>query len=557
MLNNPARVHNFQHDISSIKVPTRFPYLYSNKPHPLCLMAAQELQDFLAQQDEWNELLGTSGNENTIGKMFGVLVVELPSGNLGYLAGFSGAIGECNNHPHFVPPVYNLLDKKGFFKHGERELSKLNEEIKLLEESTNFQHEKQALKATKEEFEKYHQEGKAKLKADKIERQKLRQIATETLSGEFLQNRLSELNNESARSKSSLKQLLVNIKEKIITSQQIVEKTQVIINKLKEKRKIQSANLQEEIFRNFQLVNSKQEQKDVLQIFHEQALDTPPAGTGDCAAPKLLQHAFQQKLRPLALAEFWWGASPKSEIRKHKLFYPPCQNKCAPLLKHMLYGVPLEDNPIVTQAASPRKLDICYEDEWMVVINKPENFLSVPGKSQLNSVLQQLKEAYTPAPLLVHRLDMGTSGVLLAAKDENTYKALQAQFINRTTHKCYIAVLDGVITANSGIINLPLRVDIHNRPQQLVCHQHGKSARTHWEVIERQANQTRVRFHPITGRTHQLRVHATHIQGLNCPIVGDSLYGKAAQRLHLHAESLEITHPNTGERITFHVPTPF
>lgn len=254
------------------------------------------------------------------------------------------------------------------------------------------------------------------------------------------------------------------------------------------------------------------------------------------------------------MAEFWWGQSPKSEIRKHKQFYPACKSKCEPILaSHMLKGLNMEPNPFEENPAENKEIEIVYEDDVLAIINKPAEFLSVPGKIITDSVYQRMKERYpnSTGPLIVHRLDMSTSGLLLIAKNEETYIKLQSQFIKRTIKKRYVALLDGVVLENEGVINLPLRVDLEDRPRQLVCYEHGKQAQTKWKVIEIKNNQTRVYFYPITGRTHQLRVHASHELGLKTPIVGDDLYGKKANRLHLHAEKITFIHPNSKEELTF------
>ncbi|WP_367890038.1 RluA family pseudouridine synthase [Polaribacter batillariae] len=259
------------------------------------------------------------------------------------------------------------------------------------------------------------------------------------------------------------------------------------------------------------------------------------------------------------MAEFWWGISPNSAIRKHKNFYPACQSRCKPILKHMLAGIKMDENPFTKEIFIDKKLEIIFEDEVLIVVNKPAEFLSVPGKEISDSVYSRIKAKYPEAkgPLIVHRLDMSTSGILLLTKTKEAHKILQSQFINRTVKKRYVALLDGNLLANKGKIKLPLRVDLDDRPKQLVCYEHGKNAETLWEVIERKDNKTRVYFYPITGRTHQLRVHAAHKNGLNLPIVGDDLYGKKQNRLHLHAEFIEFLHPNTNEKMSFRMAPDF
>lgn len=259
------------------------------------------------------------------------------------------------------------------------------------------------------------------------------------------------------------------------------------------------------------------------------------------------------------MAEFWWGASPKSEIRKHQNFYPACQGKCQPILEHMLEGISMDDNPLLTNPAQGKSIDIIYQDEVMLVINKPAEFLSVPGKNIEDSVYLRIKQSFPKAmgPLIIHRLDMATSGLMVIALSKEAHKELQKQFIKRTVKKRYVALLAGLIKEDSGTIDLPLRVDLDDRPRQLVCYEHGRHARTEWQVIERKNNQTKVYFYPVTGRTHQLRVHSAHIKGLNTPIVGDDLYGNKNTRLHLHAETLELKHPMTKELMHFQINAQF
>ena len=267
--------------------------------------------------------------------------------------------------------------------------------------------------------------------------------------------------------------------------------------------------------------------------------------------PKLLQYAYQHQLEPIAMAEFWWGDSPKTEIRHHGYYYPACKGKCEPILHHMLQGLRVDENPLLADSHRETKLDILYEDDYLLVINKPEGMLSVPGKGDADSVYQRLRILYPDAtgPIIVHRLDMATSGLLLAAKTKEAHQNLQAQFKNRTIQKRYIALLEGEVPQDEGEIRLPLCPDPLDRPRQIVSEEFGKPALTRYRVLERTSGKTLIAFYPQTGRTHQLRVHAAHLQGLHCPILGDELYGRKAERLYLHAEYLAFTHPITSERI--------
>ena len=299
--------------------------------------------------------------------------------------------------------------------------------------------------------------------------------------------------------------------------------------------------------------------KDLNDIFKDTPNHIPPAGSGECAAPKLLQYAFAHGLKPLALAEFWWGIAPKSEIRQHKKFYASCQSKCQPILGHMLDGIEMDENPLLINPAEGKDIEIVYEDEFMLVINKPADFLSVPGKNIQDSVYTRIQQRYPNATggLIVHRLDMATSGLMILGLTKKAHKRLQKQFINRTIEKRYTALIDGVLAQDEGMITLPLRGDLYDRPRQLVCFEHGKPTETTYQVIERVKDKTKVYLYPKTGRTHQLRVHCAHKLGLNMPIVGDDLYGKKADRLHLHAGYLSLTHPMTKEPMEFDIEAEF
>ena len=298
------------------------------------------------------------------------------------------------------------------------------------------------------------------------------------------------------------------------------------------------------------MLNYRGEVKTLCDIFEQTVHKTPPAGAGECAAPKLLQQAYLHHWKPIAMAEFWWGNSPKNEVRHHGYYYPACKGKCEPILRHMLQGLEVEANPMQQEAErSNEKLNIVYEDQWLLIINKPAGMLSVPGKERQTSIYDLARKAYPEAdgPMIVHRLDMATSGLLIIAKDKKTHQHLQAQFKNRSIRKKYIALLDGIVPEDEGTIELPLCPNPLDRPRQMVDTQYGKPAITYYQVLERTDKYTRIAFYPHTGRTHQLRVHAAHPSGLHYPIIGDELYGKKDKRLYLHAESIEFTHPVNGQ----------
>lgn len=260
------------------------------------------------------------------------------------------------------------------------------------------------------------------------------------------------------------------------------------------------------------------------------------------------------------MAEFWWGRSPVNEVRHHGYYYPACKGKCGPILRHMLQGLEVDPDPM-QQKAEPDsdRLDIVYEDRRLLIVNKPAGMLSVPGKENRKSIYDLAREACPEAdgPMIVHRPDMDTSGLLVIAKDKQTHQDLQAQFKNRTVRKEYIALLDGIVPQEEGTVSLPLCPNPLDRPRQMTDPQHGKPAITRYRVPERTERCTRIAFYPCTGRTHRLRVHAAHPAGLHCPILGDGLYGKREKRLYLHARSIEFTHPANGERMLFTEEAPF
>lgn len=548
--------HSFKNDISSIELPEKFTYPFYYKPHPLAEIAAKELQEELSTRKFGHNFgLNHENNEQVIGKMFGVLVVQTKQGKLGYLAAFSGKLGSTNKHKGFVPPVYDILTENSFFKKEVLVLEKLTDQIDSLKNSKTYKKLLQSLE-NKITYKKQKLEKKRQAFVEARKNRKERRLEAKTnLSQAEFDKFNNELIRESLHSKHQFKVEKKKLLSEIDTLKASLQDEVNRLTKLKQERKEISANLQQKIFDQYHFFNKEKEAKSLLDIFP----DTPPSGSGECAAPKLLNYCFQNDLKPIALAEFWWGASPKSEIRKHKNFYPACQGKCKPILGHMLKGIELDDNPMLLNPAAGKDLPIIYEDEYLLVVNKPSGFLSVPGKTIKDCVYQRIKNLYPDAtgPLIVHRLDMSTSGLLLVAKSLEVHKLLQHQFINRTIEKRYIALLEGEIKEDKGIIDLPLRVDLNDRPRQLVCYKHGKQAITKWKVIERTNQRTKVYFTPITGRTHQLRVHAAHVNGLNTPIVGDDLYGTVDDRLHLHAERLVFYHPMKKEKITLTQPAEF
>jgi len=547
--------------INEIELPTKFTFPFYYEPHLLCKIAAKEVQEYLITQTDFEHNFGLDLTKKSlvIGKMFGVLVVKNQQNEIGYITAVSGKLAETNVHKKFVPPVFDMLIKDSYFLKEEETLNNINIALEKLENNSEY---KQLLTLYKTERKKAAidiKEKKEALKIAKKNRDSRRKAAQSELKLEAYVAFEEQLSTESLEAKYFFNNVqrfweytLTAIKEKVIVfSNQI--------DALKRERKLKSAALQQYLFEQYQFLNSAKEKKNLTEIFVNTTDQNPPAGSGECAAPKLLQYAFLHNLKPIAMAEFWWGQSPNKEIRKHKQFYPACQGKCKPILSHMLSGIEMDTNPMLQNPAIGKELEVLFEDYDLMVIHKPAEFLSVPGIHIQDSVYTRIKQQYptVTGPIIVHRLDMSTSGLLVLAKNKKVHQHLQNQFIQRTVSKKYVALLDGNIEENSGIIQLPLRVDLDDRPRQLVCFEHGKIAETKWKVIERKNNTTRIDLCPITGRTHQLRVHTSHQLGLNTPIIGDDLYGKKGDRLHLHAAFLEFIHPTTKKKMSFHKKAEF
>ena len=532
-----SKFHTFAQPIQSIPLPERFTYPFHYTPHPLCVIAAEETQAYLKERTEWQEELQT-------GKMFGVLVVRTPAGEVGYLAAFSGNLAGKNVHPFFVPPIYDLLQPDGFFRQEEERINEINARIQTLQASPALEDARSRLQSTIEYCDFVLQAAKDLMKKRKEERDRLRQFP-------LTEEEIALLIKESQHMKAAHKLTKKSLRSILEEDQAKVDRLEREIEQLKQERKRRSAALQRKLFEQFQILNARGEVKDLCELFAPTPQGAPPAGAGECAAPKLLQYAYQHQLEPIAMAEFWWGDSPKTEIRHHGYYYPACKGKCEPILNHMLLGLRVDENPLLADAHRETKLDILYEDDYLLIVNKPAGMLSVPGKGDVDSVYHRLRILYPDAtgPIIVHRLDMATSGLLLAAKTKEAHQNLQAQFKNRTIQKRYIALLEGEVPQDEGEIRLPLCPDPLDRPRQIVSEEFGKPALTHYRVLERTSGKTLIAFYPQTGRTHQLRVHAAHPQGLHCPILGDELYGRKAERLYLHAEYLAFTHPITSERI--------
>lgn len=592
---------------TSVPSPRQFTYPFCYDVDPLAEAASEELQHYIAAT-------GLMSAEKSCGKMFGVLVVEYEDedGALqrGFLAAYSGLLGGRNDWQYFVPPVFDAQQPDGHFKRTEREISAINREISAIEHDPQYlqsvaQHE-ETMKRLQAEVEAF----KVEVNAAKARRDARRK------SGEPLsEEEQAEMVRESQFMKAELRRRRKAMEQANST---LNTPHSTFLKSLQRKRKQMSDELQRWLFSAYRMLNAKGEERDLIDIFREYTHAMPPAGAGDCCAPKLLQYAYKHRLRPVCMAEFWWGESPASEIRHHLHYYPACRSKCLPILTHMLKGLDVAPNPLAQKrhTAEPRVL---YADEYILVVDKPAGMLSVPGKAddqpgvsveeyfanlQLPTNSQLTTEKFTIGEAdnstfniqhstflkAAHRLDMDTSGLLVLARTEQAYVELQRQFASRETVKRYEAVLSGVpehVSQHSALhsdvpvhttphsafhiphsskqpegcleaISLPLIADINDRPRQRVDMEHGKPAYTLYDIKKVDKGRTLIHLYPKTGRTHQLRVHCAHPQGLACPILGDPLYGiERADRMYLHAAELTFRHPITGEPMHFLSPSGF
>lgn len=542
---------------------------FDYEPSDICRQAFADLQPLI-------ESIPLNGE----GKMFGVLVVE-KDGEVGYLAAYSGQIAGRSDWEGFVPAVFDYLSPDGHFKKTEREISELGAVIAQKERETPFLSAKKALQEAEEKAEKEIEDYRKSIAEAKLKRDEMRKNGVSEAENEALIRESQFMKAELRRLRQRWKPMLEDLRSNVDVNEKPLKE-------LKKKRKEMSEQLQTWLFEQFEMVRYDGERRNLMQIFADTPQHIPPSGAGECCAPKLLQYAFLHGMKPISIAEFWVGPSPKTEIRHNGHHYPACRGKCLPILKWMLntkYGS--------TMVQGPRSLVLStvYEDSDIIVVNKPAGMLSVPGKTSMYSVFTVLKDHYGGAfiPLMVHRLDQDTSGLLVVAKNKRAHENLQRQFSKHSIEKQYVALLEKmeptptlpkgwekyVIQINTpsfwegkGRLSLPLRADPLNRPYQIVDHENGKEAVTEYYILDYESISTdpdapegtfvRVLLHPLTGRTHQLRVHCAHVEGLNCPILGDRLYGSQhADRLYLHAETLVFTHPTTGERMEFNAKAPF
>lgn len=541
---------NYFHPLhTSIHPPEKFNNPFYYEPHPLCLLASKELQKLIPHLPLDDE-----------GKMFGILVGNY-QGQLGYLAAYSGQIapiGEMRKNTKvketensilnfFVPAVFDYLQPEGYFKIHENEISRISKDIHNLSTASCLLELKDRYTSLQAESALFIKEKTIAAQKAKIRRYIYRQ------KGEITPKEQEAMIKESQFLKAEVHRAKIKYTKPLTELQQQINTKLKEITKLKKERKEKSDMLQHWLFSQFKMANAKGKYKNLLAIFKDTAAIIPPSGSGECCEPKLLQYALTHNIQPLCIAMFWWGKSPKTDIRHHLHYYPACNGKCKPILQWMLQGIDVEKNPL--EINEHQTLQVIYDDPHLAVINKPEGMLSVPGKNHRESVLSIIQQKYPniEGPIIVHRLDMATSGLLVIAKDTDTYINLQKQFANHTVRKRYVALLEHDIEPGCGTISLPLIPDIMDRPRQNVDWEKGKKAITQYKTIGKR----RILLYPQTGRTHQLRVHCAHPEGLNNPILGDMLYGERADRLYLHAEYLEFTHPITGERVHFYITPSF
>lgn len=548
---------------TDLRLPEQINNPFYYEPHPLCRQAMDEVAERIKALSAEHPGFGC---EVAAGKMFGVLIVtpepgfedSLPpdgatgKGGVGFLMAYSGQIGGRSDWPGFVPAVFDYLQPDGHFRQEEARITALNHAIRQLTDGEDYRSLIRQHAETEADEHRRLTEYRQLMAQHKARRDALRQ-QQEALTPE---NEV-RLIRESQFEKAELRRRKQQAKARLEACQAELRPLEDRLEALRAERRQRSDSLQAWLFDHFRMLNARGEVRSLTDIFSLGLGKMPPSGSGECCEPRLLQYAFLHHLRPRALAMRWFGASPREEIRHHGQYYPACRGKCKPILDWMLQGLEIEPNALETD--SGLTLDVVYEDESLVVVCKPAGMLSVPGKSGRASVYSLLRRRYPNAGelMMVHRLDMATSGLMVVALDRETHRALQQQFLRHEVKKKYVARLDPPDTQpeDNAIhrITLPLRPDLCDRPRQLVDYEHGKPAETHYRLHPG----GRVELWPRTGRTHQLRVHCAHPDGLGRPIMGDELYGKRAERLCLHAGELAFRHPRTGRWLHFKHETNF
>ena len=534
---------------TTILPPSRMNNPLNYTPHPLCVMAAEEVRRMVRE----NAVMSSETRKS--GKMFGVLVVETPDGNTGYLAAYSGQIAGRSNWDGFVPAVFDYLQDGGYFKTCEAEITAINKQVRLMETSEERRRLLTHLDETIAKVASEEQAYKTLMHESKARRD------SERAAGGVTPEREAEMTRESQFQKAELRRMRRRNADTIAMAREACHRYDTSISLLKQKRRTMSDRLQEWLFHHFVMLNKDGDSRSLTDIFRTSLSASPPAGAGECCEPRLLQYAFSHAMTPKCMAMFWIGASPEGEIRHEQTYYPACRSKCKPILEWMLGKDIVKDDTFITQHNGDN-LTIIYQDSDIIVVDKPAGMLSVPGKNDAPSVLSLLQRKMEDNIFPVHRLDMDTSGLMVFVRNKKAQRNLQRQFETHSIVKRYIALLERKPDSEQGTISLPLSPDMADRPRQMVDYRHGKQALTHYRLCTSPSTPMRRQFltvgdnlvelSPLTGRTHQLRVHCAHPDGLASPIVGDRLYGTTNHpRLCLHAEYLEFRHPTTGEIVIF------
>lgn len=503
-------------------------------------------KDFLTHLDS-DDALKT---ELQKGKMIGVLVVKNSNGEIGYLLSFSGQLFGKNEHPGFVPPVFDILTPDSYYRSGEKEISAIGKEIKNLENVLKLESAMVNKNSVVVECETRLAEYQEFTKQLKILRDSLRPTATA--------EEIKKMNNESSTQKNQLKRLKQEVEKAKLAANIPVDQLKNQIDNLKKQREEKSRNLQRRIFRDFRFHNTKGDEKTLLDIFSDESM--PPTGAGECAAPRLLEYAYRNDYQPISMAEFWIGDSPSGRVRHSGTYYHACRSKCLPIMNFMLEGVDLEKNKLDFDYEN-EEIKTLYRDDDILVISKPSGLLSVRGKECQTSVetwAENICRDYS-GPKIVHRLDQDTSGIMVIALNINAYHNLQKQFENHSIQKKYVALTEKIPSIKEQTIILPLAPDVSNRPMQMVSREYGLYAETYYKVTKEKDGRALIDIYPRTGRTHQIRVHLSCKEGADAPIVGDRLYGSKSVvcRLMLHAEKITFEHPSTKREMTFEDKTPF
>ncbi len=534
---------------TTILPPSRMNNPLNYTPHPLCVMAAEEVRRMVRE----NAVMSSETRKS--GKMFGVLVVETPDGNTGYLAAYSGQIAGRSNWDGFVPAVFDYLQDGGYFKTCEAEITAINKQVRLMETSEERRRLLTHLDETIAKAASEEQAYKTLMHESKARRD------SERAAGGVTPEREAEMTRESQFQKAEMRRMRRRNADTIAMAREACHRYDTSISLLKQKRRTMSDRLQEWLFHHFVMLNKDGDSRSLTDIFRTSLSASPPAGAGECCEPRLLQYAFSHAMTPKCMAMFWIGASPEGEIRHEQTYYPACRSKCKPILEWMLGKDIVKDDTFITQHNGDN-LTIIYQDSDIIVVDKPAGMLSVPGKNDAPSVLSLLQRKMEDNIFPVHRLDMDTSGLMVFVRNKKAQRNLQRQFETHSIVKRYIALLERKPDSEQGTISLPLSPDMADRPRQMVDYRHGKQALTHYRLCISPSTPMRRQFltvgdnlvelSPLTGRTHQLRVHCAHPDGLASPIVGDRLYGTTNHpRLCLHAEYLEFRHPTTGEIVIF------